>query len=68
MTVQQWVHLELWRWCVFAAGLPLVWHLSAVTVRGVLMALEARLFTVQQGFYFIIAIKASPPLTQNMFC
>ena len=57
----------MWRWCFFGAGLAPVWYLSGVIVDGCLFALEARLFTIQQAFYFVVAMKvgapAPPPIT-----
>ena len=47
----------MWRWCFFGAGLAPVWYLSGVIVDGCLFALEAKLFTIQQAFYFVVAMK-----------
>lgn len=57
LRLQELLSMELWRWCFFAAGFAPTWYLSTLLVHSALLLLEAKLFTIQQAFYFIVAIK-----------
>lgn len=54
---QRWAFLEVWRWCFFAAGLAPIWYLCGLIVHGLLLAMEAKFFTVHQAVYHAIALK-----------
>lgn len=48
--------LETWRWCFFFAGFVPIYYISEGAVHLVEMAVESKLFTVQQALYFAVSI------------
>ncbi|KAL3133145.1 hypothetical protein ABBQ38_007040 [Trebouxia sp. C0009 RCD-2024] len=51
--------LESWRWCFFFAGFVPIHYFSEGVVHLAEMAVESKLFTVQQALYFAVSIHKS---------
>ena len=55
------LYLESWRWALFLAGFAPIYYASQLLVQGLVLGVEAKLFTTRQAMYYAVSIQVPPP-------
>lgn len=55
--MQRVLYLETWRWALFFAGFAPIFYLSQLLVHGLILGVEAKLFTTRQAMYYAVSIQ-----------
>ena len=51
------MYLELWRWALFIAGFAPIYYMAKLLVQGLVLGVEAKLFTTRQAMYYAVSIQ-----------